>query len=308
MNSEVLIEKLFELNGHSAAIYSLDFFSNSSNYIYTASGDGFIARWNLSEKKQDNFSIRLSASLYALKCIDNTSYLVAGLSSGDVHIVDVDNKKEVAHLKYHTTGIFCIQVNQIKKHLYLTDAIGNISIWNLTNFTFLMSLPIDCGKIRHIELLENESKIAICCQDGNVKIFETNYYNEIVSRKINEQGVNFLIDFPLKKDVSICGGKDGVLHLVSNENLEDIHQFPAHNFAIYQLAFHPEGILFATVSRDKSLKIWNSTNLSLIKKIERPQGGHTHSINSVKWISNEKLVTVGDDKRVVVWGISNIFV
>ena len=308
MNSEFLIEKLFELNGHSAAIYSLDHFSNSPNYIYTAAGDGFIARWDLTKKTQDAFSIRLNASSYALKCIDSTSYLVAGLSTGNVHIVDVENKKEIAHLKYHTTGIFSIQVNLSKMHLYITDAIGNLSIWNINNFTFLMSLPLDCGKIRHIELLENGARIAVCCQDGFVKIFETDYYNEVIGRKINDQGVNFFKSFPQKQSLGILGGKDGFLHLVSTENLEEIHNFPAHNFAVYQIAFHPDSILFATVSRDKSLKIWNSANLSLIKKLERPQGGHTHSINCVKWISNEKLVTVGDDKRVVVWGISNIFV
>lgn len=308
MNSEVLVEKLFELNGHSAAIYSLDFFSDDSNFIYTASGDGFIARWDISRQAQDTFSIRLSSSSYALKCIDSTSLLVTGLSNGDVHVIDVLNKKEVAHLKYHSTGIFFIQVNLSKKHLYISDAVGNISIWNLNNFTFLMSLPLDCGKIRDIELLENGDKIAVCCQDGFIRIFETNYYNELVGKQINEFGINFFQTFRQKLGVGMVGGKDGVLRLVSSSTLEEIYNFPAHNFAIYQIAFHPSKAVFATVSRDKSLKLWNSTNLSLIKKLERSHGGHTHSINCVKWISDEKLVTVGDDKRVVVWGISNIFV
>jgi WD40 repeat protein len=308
MNSEVFIEKLFELTGHSAAIYSFDFFPDSPNYIYTASGDGFIARWDLLKQQQDSFSVRLNSSSYVLKCIEATNYLIAGLSNGDIHVIDVLNKKEIAHLKYHTTGIFGIQHNKKNAHLYISDAIGNLSIWNSENFKFLMSLPLNCGKIRHIELIDEGSKIVVSCQNGFVKIFETSYYNEILEKKISDQGINFFINFPLKKEIGLIGGKDGLLRLVSLRNLEELFNFPAHNYAVYQASFHPDASCFVSVSRDKSIKIWNSSNLSLIKKIERPQGGHTHSINSVKWISNEKLVTIGDDKRIVIWGINNIFV
>ena len=75
MNSEVLVEKLFELNGHSAAIYSLDFFSDDSNFIYTASGDGFIARWDISRQAQNTFYTKTAAdNLYFNKTYINTQF------------------------------------------------------------------------------------------------------------------------------------------------------------------------------------------------------------------------------------------
>ena len=49
------ITKRVELTGHAASIYAV---IAKEGKIYTASGDKFVARWNLQEAKQDNFAIK----------------------------------------------------------------------------------------------------------------------------------------------------------------------------------------------------------------------------------------------------------
>ena len=80
---------------------------------------------------------------------------------------------------------------------------------------------------------------------------------------------------------------------------------PAHLFSIYSIAFHPELPYFATASRDKSIKIWDSENFELRKTLSFEKGYDMHrlSVNKIIWDTENRLISVGDDKLVKVWEV-----
>ncbi|RYY34254.1 MAG: WD40 repeat domain-containing protein, partial [Sphingobacteriaceae bacterium] len=81
---------------------------------------------------------------------------------------------------------------------------------------------------------------------------------------------------------------------------------PAHLFAVNHIAFHPSLPYFATASMDKSIKIWDAQNFKLRKIISREKGipGHVLSINKLVWNGDNQLISVSDDKRVIIWNIT----
>jgi len=102
----------------------------------------------------------------------------------------------------------------------------------------------------------------------------------------------------------LSGGRDAHLKVWdARNNFELITDIPAHNFAIYHIAFSPDEKLFATASRDKSMKIWDAENFSLLVRCGKDgQEGHKNSVNRLLWNENG-LVSGADDRSMIVWQV-----
>jgi len=259
------LEKRLEINGHAGAIYSCVF--QVPHYIFTGSGDKFVAKWNLVTGTQEAFSIKCDQAVYAIQLIQDQQVLVIGTSAGSIHIIDLQHKKELKHYVQHKSAIFCIKENVSKQHFYSTDANGNLAVWNSNSLELLLFLPLLLGKIRNVQLNENGKQIILSCQDGSVRIFDTNNFNELVSFQAHEQGCNDAVISPLNPSVLFSVGKDGLLKCWNLTTLQLIISIPAHNFGIYQLEFLNEGKQFVTVSNDKIIKLCENKKHMVIQKI-----------------------------------------
>ncbi len=295
------INKRVELNGHTAPIYAV---VAKDGEVYTASGDKFVARWNIQHAKQDNFAIKSESSIYALAVLQNTQILIIGNSSGAIHVVDILQRKELHHFIQHKSAIFSIQENHTNNQVYITDADGNLSIWNKASWELILFLPLLVGKIRNVLVAEDGKSIFLACQDGTIRSFDTEFFNEKLGVKAHRDGVNCLAFFPEKTNVLISGGKDGYLRVWSLQTNACVLEIPAHNFGIYAIEFLNNGKHFCTVSRDKSIKIWNAKDCSVLTKLERKQGGHSHAVNAVTKLKEDVICSVGDDKRIIIWDIN----
>jgi WD40 repeat protein len=285
------------LTGHSGAIYSLAF---DNEFIYSASADKYVTRWNLELGTQDKFAIKFSNSPYSICLFSDNSKLAVGLDNGNLHFFDLNERKELKFYIQHKTGIFSLLENPEKQHLYSTDADGNLAIWNSTNFELQLFLPFDCGKIRRMCLDETGSNLFLACQDGCIRILETEFFNQIGEFFTHENGVTSLAYHTENKQL-ITGGKDAILRIWNVETMQQIKAIPAHNFVIYDILFlNPRE--FITVSRDKSIKIWSFEKLSVSQKIEFKNGGHIHSVNKIQQLNPTTFATCSDDKNIIVWG------
>ncbi len=299
----MLLKKRIEFSGHAGAIYSIDGFEN---FVFTSSGDSYVGKWNLITGTQENFSIKLNSSVYKIKLIKKNSVLIVGTNDGSIHIFDLNKKIELRHFVQHKSAIFEIQENIYQNHIYTSDSDGNLAVWDSNSFDLLLFIPLDCGKIRHILINTFGEKIYLACQNGEIKIFDTTFFNELTSFKAHENGVNYIILHPAKKNILLSAGKDGNIkawNILENYKLKI--KIPAHNYGIYKLDFFNDNLNLVSISRDKSIKVWNSKSFEVLQKIERKQGGHSHAINSFWKKSDSEFVTVGDDKRIIFWEFEN---
>ena len=294
----MFVKKRVELTGHAAPIYAV---LSNENALYTASADKFVARWDVQESKQDNFAIKSESSNYAIVVLQDAPILIIGTSSGTLHVIDTLKKCELHHFVQHTVAIFSIVENFTNKQLYVTDADGNLSVWDKKTWELILFLPLLVGKIREVLVSEDGEFIFLACQDGTIRSFDTHFFNEKLVLKAHKDGVNCLAFLPEKNKILISGGKDGYLRVWNLNTNALVLEIPAHNFGIYKIEFFNNGKHFCTASRDKSIKIWNASDCSVVSKLERKQGGHSHAVNDICKLDEHTLCSVGDDKRIIIW-------
>jgi WD40 repeat protein len=296
---ETAFVKTKEFIGHSGQIFSIAIFGD---FIYSASADKFVTRWNVGTDEQDKFAIRFEKSPYSIAFISNNEKLVVGLENGDLHIFDLVQRIELKFYQQHRTGIFFLLENKSKNQFYSCDADGNVAIWNSVTLKLEVFLPFNCGKIRRMILNQDESKLYLACQDGYIRMLETDFFNLIDEIYTHEGGVTALCLDPLDERFLFTGGKDAHLKVWDINTAKCIKSIPAHNYVIYDLLIlNPYNLV--TISRDKSIKIWEKATMSVIQKIDSKTKGHKHSVNSIVKINEYSFATASDDKLIKLFSL-----
>lgn len=289
-------KKQQEILGHAGAIYTC---ACKDGFIYTGSGDNYVARWNVESGEQDKFAIKFEESVYSLEFLDENR-LVVGLANGHVHIFDLKLSQEIKFFTQHTKGVFALAFNESKKQLYVADADGNLSIWNSDTLDLLIYLPLDAGKIRDIAINGNGENFTLACQDGTIRVFESVFFNEIKTIDAHKNGTTALLYSPREDSQLISGGKDAMLRLWDLKTEKCLEEIPAHNFAIYSIQAINNGETIVTSSRDKTIKVW-SKDLKFQERLDFKVGGHKHSVNKIGPLATDQFVSVSDDKKIIVW-------
>ncbi len=120
-NLKILVNKLFHLTGHQAAVYAL-VAGADEKLVYTGSSDKMIARWNIAEKKADNFAASMPTSVYQLLYDVAYNRLYVGSGVGAVHVIDLNEKKEIKNLILHPNAAIFDLIKADKFNLIITAA------------------------------------------------------------------------------------------------------------------------------------------------------------------------------------------
>ena len=291
------LELLKSLKGHSGAIYDV---ISDDNFIYTTSADKFVVRWNVETGEQDQFAVKLEHTAFNIAFSAEYNQLIIGNSKGGLHVINTESKKEERYITQHKHPIFSVYYDPNKKVFYTADGDGYFCAWEAGTMKLLITLPLDCGKIRQISVDQNGEHIAICGQDGRLRILETSFFNEIKNIKINKDGVNtalFIDDFLL------TGGKDAKISVWNWREEQLIQEIPAHNYAVYDLSYFEKSRSVVSVSFDKTIKLWSFPDLEIQQRIEFKDKGHRHTVNRLAQIDEDRFVTVSDDALIKVWQI-----
>lgn len=291
MEKNNLFHREKEISGHNGAIYSI---VADHNFIYSGSADRFVARWKLDEGIQDNFTIKLESPVYAMCEVGPTLFI--GLSNGDLHVVDIKERKELKFYQQHKKGIFEIALNAKMNQVYVVDADGNLSVWGADDYKLLIYLPLDCGKVRNISVSPDGTHFVLGGQDGMCRIFNAETFNEVCSWMAHRDGITGLY---FDEDRIISGGKDALLKTWTLQGDPLIKPIPAHNYAIYRIVrFNKELIL--TASRDKTVKVWDN-ELKFLQRLDLKEAGHKHSVNELTVLDENRFASCGDDARIIIW-------
>ena len=79
-----------------------------------------------------------------------------------------------------------------------------------------------------------------------------------------------------------------------------------HALTVVQIAFSPDDKYLLTVSRDRTLALWNMSDFSLHFKTDKKSSVHQRIIWACDWTPDSKyFVTVGRDKKCVIWSVDD---
>lgn len=301
----VTVKKLAHLKGHGSPVYSLS--KTHDNTIYSAGGDQLVTQWNLDELVPGKLSARLPSPVYSVCHIAESNLLLAGSSSGAVHIIDLNEKKEVKMLQHHSAGVFDIKCSAKHDRIYMAGGDGALSVCSLSSLSLIAIKKLCTEKVRGLALDAEENTLAVASGDGMIRVFDAATLNETASFKAHDLSANTVAFHPSGKHL-LSGGRDAHLNIWSiKDNYNLVQSIPAHNFAIYSIAFSPSRNLFATASRDKTIKLWNADTFEFLLRVNKEKHeSHSHSVNSLVWSSyRDLLISAGDDRAVMVWEVAS---
>ncbi|TVR41659.1 MAG: WD40 repeat domain-containing protein [Cryomorphaceae bacterium] len=294
------IIKAFQLTGHSAGIYALTA-GRSAHTVLTGSGDNMVAEWDLRSPQVLPFAIRLETTVYALKHLPKNR-LAIGQGRGGIHIIDLENKAELRHLALHQKAVFDLHFLAPANQLISFSADGTFGVWDAESFELVRHIPMGDLKMRRASSSPDGQLLVTSGNDGRLRVFETEFFNEIHTFNAHDKSSNVSLFTPDSAKL-ISGGWDGHLRMWDvRNNFNKRLEIPAHNYAIYDMCFSPDGHLLATASRDKTVKIWDAETLRPLARLDVKAGGHSHSVNALHWNRETGLlVSAGDDRRLIGW-------
>lgn len=288
-----------KFTGHKDSIFSLGF-ESGSNKFYSGAGDGYIVEWNLDGSTDGKLICRVNRPVYCFHINQSEGYLLAGTASGNLHVIDLNSSAEIRNIEAHQLGVYDMKL--VGEHLVTAGGDGTVKIWKLKDFSLLQSLNYSEKSARVISLKPDGSGFTVGYSDCMIREFIWGEPTFVLEEfKAHDNSV-FALAYNTRNHTLLSGGRDAILKEWNHTNL--INELPAHNYHINDIQMSPNGNLFATVSMDKTLKIWDSKSFKLLKVVDRfKQEAHLNSVNKVKWISNEDLITCGDDKLIFHWRI-----
>jgi len=303
--SQIKVTKVAQLRGHKAAIFV---FANADDpkHFLTGAGDGWIVQWNLNELENGKLIAKVPRNIFSLCNLPNQQLIVVGNMDGGVHWVDLQDPEKTKNIAHHQKGVFDIQL--IHNRIYTLGGEGMITRWSVEERRTLESFHITNQSLRSMSYNEARNEIAIGASDNNIYILDAKSLSiEHMIRQAHENSV-FTVQYSLDGNYLLSGGRDALLKVWAIErDFELVSDQAAHLFTINDIAFHPEAHLFATASRDKTIKIWDAENFKLLKVIETiKNGGHINSVNKLYWSSyNNYLLSCSDDQSIIVWEINS---
>lgn len=295
--------KIATLQGHKGALYALSK-TASPHLILSGGSDKSLVQWNLQSKEGWQIASQFPAIIYAICFIEEQNMVFVGTSTGGIHVIDLEKKREIKMLQHHTGGVFDIRYSWKNKLLYATSGDGSFSICSLESLSLIKIKKLCKEKVRSLDISENE--IALACGDGSIRIVDLANLEEKVNFKAHELSANSVKYHP-NGNYLLSGGRDAHLNIWDiSSNYKQLTTIPAHNFAIYDIQFSPTTNLFATASRDKTIKIWDANLFELILRINKEKHeGHSYSVNKLCWSNyNDYLLSTGDDRNIMIWDIA----
>ena len=300
---KMIIEKITELTGHSNPIYTVEL-SQKPGILFTGGNDKGLVEWSLKTNEFIKVMFPVPISIYAIHCPVGYPLMFAGLRSGQVLVFDFIQQKIIKGLNHHLKPVFDIKSVPSKKELLVASEDGTITVWHLDTLELLHTVKVSHDTIRSIAVSPDETQVAFGCRDNSVSVYSLEDYTPITNLQSHPMAVFTTAYTPDGKYI-LSGSRDAQLKIWDAKTFTLVKNVPAHLFAINHIACHPTLPLVATASMDKSIKIWDSEDFRLLKNISRDKGlpGHVLSVNKLAW-NGDQLLSAGDDKVVMVWGIS----
>ena len=300
---KINVEKRYTLDGHRDCVYCLEP-GRAKNMFYSASGDGMIVEWDLTNPETGKLLVQLKNSVYAIHFAKDGNCLIAGQNFEGIHLLDANTKTEKGSLKISNSQIFDIKSHNEK--LFVGSGDGTFYVIDINHLAFIKKVKLSDKSIRSIALNDKLGEIAVGLSDNSIRILDLEKYNQKYHINAHKLSV-FTVAYNPNDNHLISASRDAYLKSWNSfDHYVVAHSLPAHMYAINSISFSPDKNYFVTGSMDKSIKVWDLNTFQLLKVIDKSRyAGHATSVNKVLWTEyNNQIISCSDDKKISVWDLS----
>lgn len=302
------VEKIYTCTGHKAAIYTLAPGKDERHFL-SAGGDGWVVEWNLDDPETGQLVASVETQVFSL-CTLSPRNLVAGNMNGGVHWIDREHPAFTRNIQHHQKGVF--DILSTGAGVFSVGGEGSITRWDRESGRSVESFQLSNQSLRAIAFSGIRNELAVGGSDCSIYLLDAETLSLKQVLKNAHGNSIFTVAYTPDQQYLLSGGRDALLKVWYSPQpapseyslFAGTPEFPAHLFTINHIVFSPDGGLFATASRDKTLKIWDARSFELLKVVDTIRhGGHINSVNRLLWMQ-DCLVSCSDDRTVSIWRIS----
>ena len=300
--SKIQVNKLHTLTGHNDCIYAL-VGGCDPRFFYTGAGDGMVVEWDLDAPKDGKLIAKLPHSIYALGVDREQNLLIIGHNFEGIHVIDLNENKEIWSLKLTDQAIFDIKV--FGNEIFVGTGDGLLVVVDIPERSFKKHIKLSSKSIRVMSIAVEKRHLAIGFSDHSIKILDmANDFQPLANLSGHTNSV-FALSYSPDENILVSGGRDASMKFWESGNYTLSENIVAHMYAINYLSFKEDGKYLVTCSMDKSIKVWDAKNYKLMKVIDKARNaGHGTSINKVLWSTySGHVISISDDRTISIWQI-----
>ena len=297
---KILVKRIAKLSGHKSAIFTIEK-SKEQSCFFSAGGDGMVAHWDVTKPDEGKLIARVPSNIFALKYLEKRNLLALGSLQGILYFIDLENNKVIEPPIKLEKAIYDFEV--IEDKLLVAGGGGKLSVVDIESNQVTAQYTLSTENLRSVSFDENLGAIVVGASDNTAYLLNQNFQ---LTQLLEQHYSSIFTTKLLRNKTLLTGSRDAHLAAWSyNGHWENEHYIPAHNYTINDIVEHPTLSIFATASRDKTIKIWDADTLTLLKVINKQkQDGHLNSVNKLLWLPHKNwLVSASDDHTIMVWEI-----
>jgi WD40 repeat protein len=292
--------------GHRDGLYALCAVPGTTTF-FSAGADGLVVLWNWQTGDDGHPILRLDAPVYSLWHgeIAQRPVLVVGQNDGGLRYLDLETRTEIKAVQVHRSAVFALASDPATGLLWSAGGDGSLCSWHLNGQTLHCHTqhPLSTAAIRKVAVFG--AWLAAVGSDGQLRILETATGRVLAQAAAHTPSVFSVCAQHSPDDgwVLHTAGRDAGLKRwhwqPEPQTLACTHSVAAHHFAINHVLHHAETGTLVTVSKDKTIKLWNPRTLQLWKVLDaRRTACHTASINYAQSLGAAGMITCSDDRTI----------
>ena len=302
------IAQAHQLTGHTASIFALATAEEPFSF-FSADGNGWVVKWDLRQKDFGQAIAQVPSNVFSLRFLPSLQLLAVGSMQGTLYFIDLDNNKVLEPALQFEKSVYCFETHQ--NLLYVGTGAGELMEIDPLALTVNRTIAVCNQSIRSIDQHPTLPLLALGCSNHSIYLVNLDTF-QIIEELVYHKNSVFSVRFSPDGRYLLSGSRDaflGVWEINAEQAAALLHTIPAHLFTINSITYLSPLRLFASASRDKSIKIWDADTFTLLKVIDNTKPdewtSHKNSVNCLLWLPKAQLlVSGGDDRNLFVWQIT----
>eukprot|EP00658_Telonema_sp_P-2_P012246 TRINITY_DN14669_c0_g1_i5.p1 TRINITY_DN14669_c0_g1~~TRINITY_DN14669_c0_g1_i5.p1 ORF type:complete len:571 (+),score=161.32 TRINITY_DN14669_c0_g1_i5:109-1713(+) len=258
------------LSGHKGRIWSLDS-TNKADMLASASGDGKVRMWNLTELDSLQREEQVSCcevldgkdqghkgDIYSVRFHPRESHLVTAGYDKNVRLFDIATGTVVKTFTGHTSAVSCAVFNPHGNLVVTASKDSTIRFWDIVSGTCISSLSKQLGEVTSVMMNADGSLLLSGSKDNSNRIWDVRMLSLVRKYKGHSNTTKSFIRcvWGAQQRTIYSGSEDGRVYIWDSESGALLNSCTGHEGVVYDVAWNARQSLLASCSEDNSCRIW----------------------------------------------------